>query len=196
MRLMDNYQPTIKACWYCFLGIVITMLLSFLFTGCKTVSNSESYVEKQHTERIINKIDSLFNKSLVVQQDSSWRETIIKELQSIKEKTDTSHTFVVDSAGKVIKETLIINNTKEVSSERDRQEIIGLRHSLEKLDSTVSVQNEQISKMDSLLRQRDKTNTVVYEIPLWKKALMWAGGIESLLIIAVLAGRIVIGKRA
>lgn len=193
---MDDYQPTIKACWYCFLGIVIAMLLSFLFTGCKTISNSESYVERQRTESIINKMDSLFNKSLVVQQDSSWRETIIKELQSIKEKTDTSHTFVVDSAGKVIKETLIINNTKEVSSERDRQEIIGLRHSLEKLDSTVSVQNEQISKMDSLLQQSDKTKTVVYEIPWWKKALMWAGGIESLLIIVVLTGCIVIGKRA
>lgn len=146
--------------------LAIMVVLVALLSGCKTVTSNESYFEKQRMESMIEKMDSLITKSYVVEKDSSWHETIIKELQSIKEKSDTSHTLVVDSAGKVIKEKIIINNTKEVSSERDRQEIIGLRSSLEKLDSTVSVQNKQISRMDSLIRQSNKEKTV-------EKQLSW-----------------------
>lgn len=146
--------------------LAIMVVAVALLSGCKTVTSNESYFEKQRMESMIEKMDSLITKSYVVEKDSSWHETIIKELQSIKEKSDTSHTLVVDSAGKVIKEKIIINNTKEVSSERDRQEIIGLRSSLEKLDSTVSVQNEQISRMDSLIRQSNKEKTV-------EKQLSW-----------------------
>lgn len=149
--------------------LLVMIVAVALFSGCKTVTKQESHLESHRFESLIERMDSLIRNSSVVEKDSSWHETVIKELKSIKEKSDTSHTVVVDSAGNVKKETIIINNTKEVSSERDRQEIIGLRHSLEKLDSTVSVQNKQISNMESLIQQSNKEKTVEKQLSLWDR---------------------------
>ena len=169
-EIIQHYQSGVTDRGGCGGPVLITMfmlLLLFVPTGCKTVSNTESYVEKHQIESLFNKMDSVLSKSQTVVQDSAWHETVIKEIQSIRERNDTSHYVVVDTAGKVIKETIVINNTKEVSSERDRQEILFLRHSVEKMDSVLSVQNEQICRMDSLLQQSSK-ETVIEKRPWWK----------------------------
>lgn len=169
-EIMRHYEEGVTERGGCGGPVLVTMftlLLLFVLSGCKTVSNTESYVEKHQIESLFNKMDSVLSKSQTVVQDSAWHETVIKELQSIRERNDTSHYVVVDTAGKVIKETIVINNTKEVSSERDRQEILFLRHSVEKMDSVLSVQNEQISRMDSLLQQSSK-ETVIEKRPWWK----------------------------
>jgi len=162
-----------------FLWILAVVVL----VGCRTINNEESYVERHRLESMIERMDSLVSRSYVIQQDSSWRELVMRQFESIKEKSDTSHIQVVDTAGNVIKETIVINNTREVVSEKERQEIVGLRHSVEKLDSTVTVQNEQISRMDSLLKESVKEKTIEKQLSWWQKIVMqWKGMLLGLAI--------------
>ena len=166
--------------------IFMCLLIAFLLVGCRTITNQESNTESHHIESLLEKVDSLINKTTTVKQDSVWRETVIKELQSIREKSDTSHTLVVDTTGKVIKEKIVINNTKEVTSEKDRQEIIGMIHRLEKLDSTLSVQNEQISKIDSLLKEKNKETTIEKKQPWWQSFTQLTKGIIIGILLSVI----------
>ena len=153
------------------------LLIVFLLMGCKTVTNEESYKEKHRIESLIDRMDSLVSKSQTIQQDSSWRETFIKELQSIKERTDTNHVTVVDTAGNVIKETIIINNTKEVTNESTRLVMEGMIHKIDRMDSVIAVQNKQISHMDSLLQQSSKETVVTKKTSRWQSLWQQAKGI-------------------
>jgi len=166
--------------------IFMCLLIAFFLVGCRTITNEETNTESHRIESLVDKVDSLISKTATVKQDSVWRETIIKELQSIREKSDTSHTIVVDTAGKVIKETIVINNTREVTSESDRQEIVGMIHRLEKLDSTLSVQNTQISKLDSLLKEKTKETTIEKKQP-WKSFTQHVKGIIIGILLSVIA---------
>lgn len=168
--------------------VFMCLLIVFLLAGCKTVTDKESYIENHRIESLMERMDSLISKSYVVQQDSSWRETFIKELQSIKEKSDTNHIQVVDTAGNVIKETIIINNLKEVTNERYEHEIEGLRHSIEQMDSTIAVQSQQLSRMDSLLQQKSKETTIEKKQSWWDSLLQNVKGI----IIGIVFGGIMI----
>lgn len=184
-EIMTHYQKGVTDRGGCGGPVLITMflvLLLFVLTGCKTVTSTESYVEKHRIDSLVERLDSVISKSKITEKDSVWHEIVIKELQSIKEKNDTSHTVVVDTAGKVIKETIVITNTKEVNSERDRQEITYLRHSIERMDSTIKAQSEQISRMDSLVQQSHK-ETVVEKKSWWKG--LW-GQVKGILIGIVL----------
>lgn len=157
--------------------VMFAMILAlFLLCSCKTVTNTESYVEKHRIESMMAKMDSIISRQQTTIQDSTWRETVIKELQSIKERNDTSHYVVVDSTGKVIKETIVINNTKEVVSEKDRQEREVMIKKIERLDSVISIQNEQISRIDSLLQQSAKTQTIEKKMSWWQKAWQQSKG--------------------
>ena len=189
-EIMSHYQKGMTDRGGCGGPVLITMflvLLLLVLTGCKTVTSSESYVEKHRIDSLVERMDSLVSKSVTTVHDSAWQETVIRELRSIKEKNDTSHTVVVDTAGKVIKETIVITNTKEVNSERDRQEITYLRHSVERMDSTIKAQSEQISRMDSLIQQSHK-ETVIEKKSWWKS--LW-GQVRGILIGFVLCGILV-----
>lgn len=145
---MNDYQPTIKACWYCFLGIVIAMLLSFLFTGCKT-----------HTQIVeVEKVRTDTTYIVKQQKDSVW----LHDSVYVKEKGDT----------------LLIEKWHTQWRERIR------------IDTLYQ------SKTDSIPVPYPVEKLVEKKLSWWQKSLMWAGGIESLLIIVVLTGCIVIGKRA
>lgn len=134
--------------------------------GCKTIKKSESSIDKHYIETLMQRMDSLSKYKQVVQQDTSWHETFIRELQSIREKSDTSHVMVVDTSGNVIKEKIIINNVREVTSEKEKQEREFLMHKLESMDSTLVVANERITKLDSAY-QASKKETIkeVVKIP-------------------------------
>ena len=167
------------------------ILALFLLCSCKTVTNTESYVEKHRIESMMAKMDSVISKSSTTVQDSTWRETVIRELQSIREKSDTNHIVVVDSAGRVIKETVVINNTREVVSEKDRQEREVMIQKIERLDSTISIQNEQISRMDSLLQQSAKTQTIEKKMSWWQRTWqqtkgMLLGVVITLIVLMIL----------
>lgn len=130
--------------------------MMFCLVGCKTIKQSESTIDKHYIETLMQRMDSFAKYKQVIQVDTSWHKTFIKELQSIKEKSDTSHMVVVDTIGNVIREKIIINNTREVTSEKERKELEFVRHSLEKMDSTLSVANERIMKLDSAYQQSKK----------------------------------------
>lgn len=174
------------------MGRKIFMLLAavMVLTGCRTVSVSERDTEHHYLETWLSQLDSIVSRSQTVVADSSWRERFISELRSIREKTDTSRTLVVDTAGRVVKETLIINNTRETTNERYEREIEGLRHSLERMDSTMVVQSLTISRMDSLLRDHEKTETVVEQQPWYRR---WWQKIKFILIGIVIGILMVLG---
>ena len=147
-------------------------------------------------ESMMDRMDSLLRVRTVVEQDSTWRETILRQFQSIRERSDTSHTVVVDTAGKVIKETLIINNVRETTSESDRQEREMLMHRLDVQDSTINLMRQQISHTDSLLQQRQETTVKEVEKPLtwWQQARLHLANV-ILIALAVLAAVWMIRKK-
>lgn len=139
-------------------------------TGCATIKEKESFSEEHLIESMVSRMDSLVSKSALVQQDTSWHETFIRELQQIKEKSDTSHTMVVDTAGNVIKETIIINNTREITNEKYEREMEGLMHRVEKMDSVLAVNAQQTQRIDSLVREQSKQTVVQKQEPWYKQA--------------------------
>lgn len=176
-KIFEYYHAGITERGGCGGPVMFALILAlFLLCSCKTVTNTESYVEKHRIESMMAKMDSVISKSSTTVQDSTWRETVIMELQSIREKSDTNHIVVVDSAGRVIKETVVINNTREVVSEKDRQEREVMMHKIERLDSVISIQNEQISRIDSLLQQSQKEKTIEKKQSWWQKAWQQSKG--------------------
>ena len=143
------------------LVVTLTML-----TGCRTTKESTNYVERERIEDMMQKMDSVMHVKQTIQQDSTWHQTVIKQLQSIKERNDTSHTIVVDSSGKVIKETTIIYRDRESISESEKEEREVMIHRIEKLDSTVSAMTLQIEHYDSLM-QSSKNEVVVEKKESW-----------------------------
>jgi len=146
-----------------FFVVMLMLVLSFMLCGCAGTKETTSYVERQRIENLMDRMDSVITSSKTVQQDSTWHQTVIKQLQSIKERNDTSHYVVVDSTGKVIKETTIIYREKESVSENDREEREFMMHRLEKMDSVTSANSVLIQRMDSLL-QESKEQTIK-EVP-------------------------------
>lgn len=172
--------------------LCITVLMLFGMSSCSTISDKESYVYRHRLESMMSRIDSMVSRQQTVVTDSSWRETVIKQFESIRENNDTSRTMVVDSAGNIVKETVIINHVKEVSSESDRLEIQGMRHSMERMDSTLSVMQLQLERSDSLLQTRDKQRVVTKPVPWYRR--LW-NNIEYLLIGSILGAAIIVTRR-
>lgn len=74
-RKFRNSGSALKMCWYCFIGIVIVLFLSALFSGCR--STQYVPVETVRTEY-------LHSTDTVKEKDSTYREkeTIIREADS------------------------------------------------------------------------------------------------------------------
>jgi len=168
-----------------------------LMAACATTKQETSYVEQHRVQTLMDRMDSVIKTKTVVQQDSAWRETILRQFESIKEKSDTSHYVVVDSAGKVIKETTIINNVRETTRESDRQEREMLMHRLDIQDSTMRVLQQQLSHAESLIQSKEKTVVKKVSNPLswWQQARLWFGNI-ALVLLAALAGAITFRKKS
>lgn len=157
------------------IGWIVFLIILFILSLLSSCTTTKYVTDEQTDHRVsemLQRMDSLMHVKTVVQQDSTWRQEILRQFQSIREKSDTSHTMVVDTAGNVIREKIIINNVRETSSETDRQEREVLMHRLEVMDSTVQAQSLQLSRMDSLLRQQKQTEVKEVEKPLswWQQA--------------------------
>lgn len=173
-----------RSTFYAFMIVLIVVSVILLITGC-AASRHTSVTEQHRIETLIDRVDSMTKVRTVVQQDSAWKETILRQFQSIREKSDTNHTFVVDSAGKVIKETLIINNVRETTSESDRQEIQILSRRLETMDSTMNLMRYQMERSDSLLQAKETVieKKVPADLSWWQQARIWLG---NLVLVALL----------
>lgn len=191
-ELKEYGRATFYAVFIIFVAVSIIMLIS----SCGTTRET-SFVEQHRIETLIDRMDSLTHVKTVVQQDSAWRETILKQFQSIREKSDTSHTFVVDTAGRVIKETLVINNVRETSSETDRQEIQVLSHRLETMDSTMNLMRQQLERSDSLLQAKETVieKKVPAKLSWWQQMRIWLGNLV-LLALLVAAAVLIVKKKA
>ena len=174
----------------------LIIFLFSLFTGCSTPGELSS-IDQHRIESLISHIDSTVNSKTVTQQDSTWRQEILRQFQSIREKSDTSHHVVVDSAGRVIKETLVINNVREVTNETDRQEREFLMHRLDIQDSTINLMRHQLSYTDSLIQQKQQPVKVPEEKDLnwFQQMQLWLGRLV-LIALAVLIAVWVIRKRS
>lgn len=172
-----------------FFLLIIAGALCSLFTSCTTQKVVDSQQTEHYVSDMMQRMDSLMHSRTVVQQDSVWRETILRQFQSIREKSDTSHHVVVDSAGKVIKETLVINNIREVNSQSDRQERAVLMSRLEVMDSTMRVMQQQLSHSDSLLQQRQQTveKEVPAQLSWWQQTQIWMGRLVLVALAVLLA---------
>lgn len=172
-------------------GIIIILVLMFiisLFTGCTTQKTVTSDVSDHRVTDLMQRMDSLIGVHSVVQQDSTWRQEILRQFQSIKERSDTSHVIVQDTAGNVIRERIVINNVREVTSETERQELTVMSHRLEQMDSTMQVMRQQLSHSDSLLQQSRKEVVRTVETPVtwWHNLQLWLGRM-AMLALAILA---------
>lgn len=178
----------------CIIVTVIVFAVVSLLSSCSTTKES-SFVEHHKIESLMDRMDSLMHTKTVIQQDSAWRETILHQFQSIREKSDTSHTVVVDSVGNIIKERIVINNTRETISETDRQEREVMMHRLEVMDSTLNVMRQQIEHSDSLLQAKETTviKQVANPLSWWQNARIWLGNI--VLIALAIAAAVWIWKK-
>lgn len=170
------------------IGLALCALLSML-SSCSTVRQT-STDERQHTvQDIVNRMDSLMSVRTVMQQDSAWRESILRQFQSIREKSDTSHFVVVDTAGKVIREKIVINNLRESSSQSEREERQLLLHRLDVQDSMISYFQLQMQHTDSLLclRTENKIQEVAKPLSWWQKLRLYLGNLV-LIAVVVAAG--------
>ena len=197
-QLKAYHQQTMRNLRYSlivFVAMLFAMGVISLFTSCATTSES-SYVERHRMETLFDRMDSLVSQRTVIQHDSAWRELIMRQFESIREKSDTSHTMVVDTAGRVIKETLIINNVRETDRETDRREIREMSHRLEVMDSTVSLMSLQVLHLDSLLQDRRESTVKTVSSPLswWQRFRIWLGNIV-LAAVAVLAAVWLVRKK-
>lgn len=162
------------------IAVMIALLaLTSIFSSCTVTRETTSTVDSHKVETMIDRMDSLMRLKTVKESDSLWHETILRQFQSIREKSDTSRTQVVDSAGRVIREKVIINNVRETTSETDRREFQKLTHRMESMDSTMRVMQQQLSHSDSLLQQRDtvREREVPARLSWWQQTRLWLGNV-------------------
>lgn len=180
----------------CIASIIGCVVICLLFTSCSTPKET-SYIEQHKIERMMERMDSFIRTKTVIQQDSAWRESIMRQFESIREKSDTSHTIVLDTAGNVIREKIIINNIREATSEKEHKEREGMIHRMEVMDSTMNIMRQQLSTTDSLLRSREDTKIkeVEKDLSWWQNLRLWLGNLV-LIALAVAAVVWVIKKRA
>ena len=196
---VDTSTGTNIGCILIYLVSIIVSLSVFLaavslLTSCTT--KKMAYAERHRIETMMNRMDSVISIRQTNQHDSTFRETVLHQLQTIKERNDTSRTVIVDSAGKIIKETVIIRAEKESNSETDRHDREIIIHRLEVLDSTLSVMRLQQHRTDSLLQTKQTTIEREVEKPLtrWQQLRLWFGNIV-LVAIAVLTAVWIFKKR-
>lgn len=192
----EAFRRALRAIATLFVAIVILMVISAL-TSCATQRIGTDTQDHRLSREMLQRMDSLFSVRTVIQQDSAFRQEILRQFQSIREKSDTSRSVMVNAAGDTIRERIVINNIRETTSSTDRQLLTVLSHRLQVMDSTVQQQNLQISRMDSLLRQQSKTVEIPVEKPLsWLQQMqLWLGRLV-LVVLAVLAAWWLIRKKA
>ena len=176
--------------------LCIALILCALLGSCSTPKLVSSESSDHRIENIIQRMDSMMASHTVVQQDSAWRETILKQFQSIREKSDTSHSVTLSASGDTIREKIIINNVRETTSETDRHEREVMMHRMEMMESTMNIMRQQIAHSDSLLQQQKQTEIKEVPKPLswWQQMQLWLGRLV-LVAIAVCAGWWILKKK-
>lgn len=147
-----------------FIAVVALLAIVSLLTGSCTPQRIFTDTSEQRlSHEMVQRMDSLLSVRSITRQDSIWRQEILRQFQSIRESSDTSHSVTLNATGDTIRERIIIRNNRESNSETYRQQLTVMAHRLEVMDSTVQAQNLQLVRMDSLLRQQKQTE--IKEVP-------------------------------
>lgn len=191
-EMIRRFFYVIAVCVATIIGCVV--ICSF-FSSC-SAPRETSYIEQHRVERMMERMDSFISTKTVIQQDSAWRESIMRQFESIREKSDTSHTIVLDAAGNVIREKTIINNIREATSEKEHKEREWMIHRMEVMDSTMNIMRHQLSTTDSLLRSREDTKIkeVEKDLSWWQNMRLWLGNLV-LIALAIAAAVWLVKKR-
>lgn len=191
-----HVTAALYGCGVFLVAFIMALVICMFFSSCSTHKEVTS-VEHHRIENLMQRMDSVISNRQVIQQDSSWRELVMNQFQSIRERNDTSHTFIVDTTGRVIKETLIIRTERESNSETERKEREMMVHRLEVMDSTLNVMQIQFSHIDSLmqLKQTVIEKTVPAKLNIWQQARIHLANI-ILILLAVAAAVWIIRKRS
>ena len=185
-------KTTLFGCSGYVLAIVLGLALCALLGSC-TTTKEISYAELHRIVTTANRMDSTLMAHTVARQDSTWHQEILRQFQSIREKSDTSHSVTLNAAGDTIRERIVINNIRETSNETDQQQLTVMSHRLEVMDSTLSVMRQQIEQSDSLLRQQKQTEIKEVAKPLnwFQQMQLWLGRLV-LVALAVCAGWLIV----
>lgn len=144
---------------YIYIGLLALYL--YMLLGCSTTTSAVSTDTNHVYRELLVQMDSIISSRMVIRQDSSFRESILRQMQHIVEKSDTSRYVVTDTAGNVIRERIIINNVSEVTNETERFEREVIMHRLEAIDSTLTVMQRQMEKTDSLKQVIEEKETII-----------------------------------
>lgn len=150
-------------------------------TATRSVNSDTAHLVREMTARM----DSIVASRMVIRQDSSFRESILRQLQRITEKSDTSRFVVVDTAGNTVRERIVINNVREVTSETERLEREVIMHRLEKIDSALTLVQRQMLHTDSLVANRDTFVEVPAKLSWWQRLRLWLGNAALVLMVVV-----------
>ena len=156
--------------------IIVLLVLSVIFQGCRT----NKVVERTDTS------DSL--RTEIIEKIVKDTVTVTVEVPSEAKERETR-----DSTSFL--ETSFARSTASLKWQGD---VPFLFHSLEnkpqQIQKPVEVESKEKSKIVYRTRYVTKNKETIKELPWWKKALMWAGAIETFLIFFVIARCWVIGK--
>ena len=196
---LDEYaRQARRAVWrsiIIFFAMVAIMFISSLLTSCDTTKSVTS-TESRRVADMVDRLDYLMRLKTVVQQDSAWRESVMRQFHSILERSDTNRSVTLSASGDTIREKIIINNVRETTSETARLEREVLKRRIESMDSTIRLMCLQLSHSDSLLQARE--TVVEKEVPAdlswWQQARLWLANL-ILIALAVLAAAWLVRKR-
>lgn len=182
-------KTALYGCGTYVLAFILGILLCALLGSCTPQRIISDETTERRTSELYDRMDSLLRVKTVTQQDSTWRQEILRQFQSIREKSDTSHSVTLNAAGDTIRERIIINNVRETTSQTDREQLLVMSHRLEVMDSTVQAQSLMLQRMDSLLHE--KQQTVEKEVPAklswFQQMQIWLGRLV-LVALALCAG--------
>lgn len=165
--------------------LLLVALLCFL-SGCtttRTTTNDTTHLSRE----VLMQMDSIISSRMVIRQDSSFRESVLRQLQSIIEKSDTSRTVVTNAEGDTIRERIVINNVREVTSETERHEREVIMHRLETIDSTLTAMQRQLERTDSTVAHKETIVEVPAKLTYWQRLRMQTGDI-ALIALALFLG--------
>ena len=158
-------ETAVKVCWYCFVGIVMWLMIAILFSGCKV----HKVIENTDTR------DSV--RTEIVEKIVKDTVTVTVEIPAEAKERETN-----DSTSCL--ETSFARSTARLTWKGD---IPFLFHSLEnkpqKIEKPVEVESTEKTRTIVKTRTVTKTRTVERQLPWWKKALMWAGAAETAILL-------------
>ena len=96
-------------------------------------------------------------------------------------------TIVTNAEGDTIRERIVINNVREVTSETERHEREVIMHRLETIDSTLTAMRSQMQHTDSLVANKETLVEVPAKLTYWQRLRMQTGDI-ALIAVAMLLG--------